>query len=298
MPFARTPGLEIAYEERNPDADDVVVLVHGFPDDARTWDALVTREPFVRARTIVPSLRGFGATRFRDPATPRQAHASALARDVVDLLDALGIARCTLVGHDWGARAGYGAAILAPERIARLVALSVGYGTNVPGQTLSYAQAHAYWYQWLFATPRGEAALRDDARDLCRYLWTTWSPTWNFATEALEATAKSFANPDFPAIVTHSYRHRWGFAAADLGDARAREDDALLGTLPPITVPTLVVHGAVDGATLLDATANREAFFAAAYERVVVAGAGHFVQREVPDAVAAAYAAFARRGLA
>ncbi|GAC1303401.1 MAG: alpha/beta hydrolase [Vulcanimicrobiaceae bacterium] len=289
---ALTPRLAVAYEERNPHASDVVVLVHGFPDDARTWDALLAYEPFASARTIVPYLRGFGATRFRDAATPRQAHASALARDVVDLLDALGIARCTLVGHDWGARAAYGAAVLAPERVATLVALSVGYGTNVPGQTMDYAQTQAYWYHWFFATARGTAALRDDRRGLCRHLWRTWSPSWNFSDEAFEATAASFDSPDFAEVVAHSYRHRWGFAAADLADPAAVSDDARLATLPQVAVPTLVVHGDEDGATLLEASAGRESFFTDRYERVVLRGAGHFVQREAPSAVARAYTSF------
>lgn len=292
MPVAQTPHLAIAYEERNPHASEIVVLVHGFPDDARTWDALLMHEPFASARTIVPWLRGYGETRFRDASAPREAHASVLARDLIDLLDALGIERCTLVGHDWGARAGYGAALLAPDRIATLVALAVGYGTNVPGQTMSYAQAKAYWYQWFFATPRGEAALRDDAHALCENLWRTWSPSWRFDTAEFERTARAFENPDFAAIVTHSYRHRWGFASADLSDARAAADDILLAAIPPIAVPTLVLHGAEDGATLLEATENRDAFFTAAYARVVLPGVGHFVQREAADHVAAAYAAF------
>ncbi|GAC1300669.1 MAG: alpha/beta hydrolase [Vulcanimicrobiaceae bacterium] len=295
MNFAQTPHLAIAYEERNPHARDVVVLLHGFPDDARTWDALLEREPFASARTIVPWLRGFGTTRFRDAAAPRQAPASALARDVVDLLDALGIARCTLVGHDWGARASYGAAILAPERIAAVVAIAVGYGTNVPGQAMSYAQAQAYWYQWFFATARGEAALRDDAHALCRHLWRTWSPSWRFDDDEYDRTAAAFAAPDFAAIVTHSYRHRWGFAAAEPSDARAAADERLIAALPPIPVPALVIAGAEDGATLLESMAVRASSFAAAYERVVVRDAGHFVQRERPQAVADAYAAFGER---
>jgi len=295
MPVVLTPRLAVAYEERNPRANDVVVLLHGFPDDVRTWDALLEYEPFARSRTIVPYLRGFGATRLRDPAAPREAPASALARDAIDLLDALGIERCTLVGHDWGARAGYGAASLAPSRLTALVAISVGYGTNVPGQILSYAQAQAYWYQWFFATPRGEAALQHDRRALCRHLWHSWSPSWNFSDEAFETTARSFDNEDFTATVTHSYRHRWGFAPADLRGTQAAADATRIAATPRIAVPTLVVHGDEDGATLIDATENCEALFSAAYARVVVPGAGHFVQREASAAVADAYAAFHER---
>jgi len=295
VPLAQTPHLAIAYEERNPQASDVVVLLHGFPDDARTWDELLERPPFAHARTIVPWLRGFGATRFRNAAAPRQAHASALARDVIDLLDALGIARCTLVGHDWGARAAYGAAILAPERIAALVAIAVAYGTNVAGQAMSYAQAQAYWYQWFFATARGEAALRDDAPALCRHLWRTWSPSWRFSDAQYERTAASFATPDFAEIVTHSYRHRWGFAPADLRDARAAADDARIASLPAIGVPVLVFFGDEDAATLLETADARGASFASQYERVVVSGAGHFIQREAPQAIADAFTLFRER---
>ncbi len=289
MPVVATPALATAYEERNPQASDVVVLLHGFPDDVRTWDALLACSVFARSRTIVPWLRGFGATRFRDATQARVAQAGALARDVVDLLDALGIERCTLVGHDWGARAAYGAAVLAPERVARLIALSVGYGTNVPGATMSYAQTQAYWYQWFFATPRGEAALRDDRYALCRHLWQTWSPSWRFSDDEYARTARAFENPNFVEIVLHSYRHRWGFAPAH---GRYAADDARIAAMPAIKVPTLVVHGEEDGATLLEATAGREESFASAYERIVVTGAGHFVQREAPAAVAHAIAAF------
>jgi pimeloyl-ACP methyl ester carboxylesterase len=287
MHVARTPLLEIAYEERNPQARDVVVLLHGFPDDVRTWDGVLARPELAEKRALVPWLRGYGPTRFRDPAEPGRAQASALARDVVDFLDALGIERCTLVGHDWGARAAYGAAILAPERVARLVALSVGYGTNVPGQTMSYAQVEAYWYQWFLATPRGEAALREDRRGFGRTLWRRWSPSWRFADDAFERTAEAFENPAFVDVVLHSYRHRWGFAAAD---PRYAADEARLGSLPPVPVPAVVLHGDEDGATLLEATEGRERYFAADYERVVLHGVGHFVQREAPEIVAAAIA--------
>jgi pimeloyl-ACP methyl ester carboxylesterase len=287
MSTAATPALDIAFEERHPDSPDVVVLLHGFPDDGRTWDAVLACPELARSRTIVPWLRGYGATTFRDPLAPRTAQASALARDVLDLLDALGIARCTLVGHDWGARAAYGAAVLAPERFSRIVAMSVGYGTNVAAQKMSYGQAAHYWYQWLFATSRGEAALRDDRRGLCRYLWQTWSPSWNFTENDFERTAKAFDNPDFVEVVLHSYRSRWGFAPAD---PRYAADDAALAKTPPVRVPTIVLHGDEDGATLLESSAGVEAYFPAGYAREVLSGVGHFVQRERPAAVAAAIA--------
>ena len=285
--FASTPLLDIAYEERNPEGRETIVFLHGFPDDARTWDAVLACPELAGKRAIVPWLRGYGATAFRDSATPRTAQAGALARDVVNLLDAIGIERCTLVGHDWGSRAAYGAAVLAPERFTRLIALSVGYGTNIPSQKLAFDQAARYWYQWFFATARGEAALRDDRAGICRYLWRTWSPSWKFTEDEFERTAAAFGNPDFAPIVLHSYRSRWGFAPLD---PRYATDDAALAGTPPIRVPSVVLHGDEDGATLLDATENCEKHFVAGYSREVVRGVGHFIQRERPEVVAAAIA--------
>jgi pimeloyl-ACP methyl ester carboxylesterase len=293
MPSISTPLLHVIYEERRANEQDAVVLLHGFPDDARTWDAVVDAPELRSVRTVAPYLRGYGETRFRDPATPRSGQSAALARDAVELLEALGIERCILVGHDWGARAAYNAAVLAPQRIRSVIALSVGYGTNVPSQTLSYEQIERYWYQWYFATPRGETVLREDRNGFCRSLWQRWSPHWRFDAGEYERTAASFDNPDFVEIVLHSYRQRWDFAP---GEPCYDDDETLLRSAPPLGVPVTVLHGTEDGATLLEATEGREAFFPAGYRRIVLEGAGHFVQRERPQAVVDAIVAALRAG--
>jgi pimeloyl-ACP methyl ester carboxylesterase len=230
----RTPSLDCGYIERGPSDGDPVILVHGFPDDAHTWDRVAHALAADGARTIAPFVRGFGPTRVRDGA-PRSGEIAALARDVLELADALGLERFDYVGHDWGARAGYATAALAPRRIRSLTTLAVAYGTNVATQWLDVAQLRAYWYQWYFATPRGEAALRTERAEFCRDLWRTWSPGWKFDEAEYAATAASFDNPDFVDIVLHSYRVRWGFAP---GDPAYAADAALLDTTPVLQVPT------------------------------------------------------------
>jgi pimeloyl-ACP methyl ester carboxylesterase len=277
-----TPALEIAYEEHNPQGRDTIVLLHGFPDDARTWDRVVAAPEFSGVRLLVPYLRGYGPTRFRSPETLRSGQSAALVRDAVEFLDALGIERCVLAGHDWGARASYGVAALYPERVSRIVAIAVGYGTNVPGQRMSYAQVERYWYQWFFATSRGAETLAADRAGFCRTLWERWSPGWRFDEAEYARTAASFENPDFIEIALHSYRHRWGFVAGDPQYAQLQEQ---FDAVRPIEVPVLVIAGADDGATLPEATEGNEALFRGAYRRVLVDGAGHFVQRERPELV-------------
>ncbi|GAC1408203.1 MAG: alpha/beta hydrolase [Candidatus Velthaea sp.] len=280
----RTAALECAYIERGPADGPAVVLVHGFPDDAHTWDPVAQGLAEDGFRTIAPFVRGFGPTRIR-AGSSRSGEIAAVARDVLDLADALGLERFHYVGHDWGARAGYTLAGLASHRLRSLSTFAVAYGTNVSGQALDVHQLRAYWYQWYFATPRGERALREERHAFCRDLWRTWSPGWNVSAAEYDATAASFENPDFVEVVLHSYRQRWGFAP---GDAVYAADRAVLEALPPVALPTLVLMGADDGATLPESAAGTERFFRGAYDLRIVPGSGHFVQRERPDFALAA----------
>lgn len=281
----QTSHLNFAYEERGDPSAHLVLLLHGWPDDVRTWDIVVEELVKARYRTITPYLRGFGPTMFCSQSLPRSGQLSALGQDAVEFIEALNLRDLTLVGHDWGARAAYIVAALKPERLRGLVAISVGYGTNDPGQVISYAQARQYWYHWFFATDRGRAAVESGRRSLCRFLWETWSPSWRFTQQEFETTAASWDNPDWAAVTIHSYRHRWGNSA---GDPDYEEIESKLAEPVPIQVPATVLHGAEDGATLPDTSANREHLFPGGYEHKVILGAGHFVPRENPDVVLAA----------
>ena len=157
----RTRTLEIAYETHGR-ADGVpVVLLHGFPDDARAFDGMAPPLASAGCRVLVPYLRGYGATRFLDANEPRMAQQAAIGQDLLDFLDALGIASAGLAGYDWGGRAACIAAIVAPARVRALVTIG-GYNvqnTLVPSPPASVAQERAYWYQWYFNTERGRAGL-------------------------------------------------------------------------------------------------------------------------------------------
>ncbi|HYZ16176.1 MAG TPA: alpha/beta hydrolase [Candidatus Acidoferrum sp.] len=279
---ARTLDLDVAILERGPREGEPVILVHGFPDDAGTWDRLAPVLAENGYRTIAPFVRGFGSTRIHD-GLERTGEIGALARDVLELADALDLGAFHLVGHDWGARAGYAAAVLAPRRITSLTALAVAYGTNHAGQSMSIEQTRAYWYQWYFTTPRGAHELETNRRAFCRALWGAWSPGWRFEDDEFNAAADSFENPDFVVVALSSYRQRWGFVP---GAVRYAADRERLEQTPPIAVPTQTLLGADDGATLAASAAGKEALFTGAYRVEVIGGSGHFLQRERPDVVA------------
>ncbi len=279
--FAETELLRIGYERRGDGTP--LLLLHGWPDDVRTWDKVVDGLVQGGFSTIAPWLRGYGSTTFRDPATMRSGQVTALAQDAIDLLDALGIERVTVLGHDWGARTGYALAALWPERVEKLFALAVGYETGVkPGWQIPPAQGHAYWYQWFWHTERGREALERNHLEVCRYLWQTWAPHMEFSDAEFAATAAAWDNPDWVEMTLHSYRVRWGAAPKD---ARYDALEARLDPHPLITVPTVVLHGEEDGASLVGSSAGQEHSFTGGYHRRVLPGVGHFTQRERPQAV-------------
>ena len=279
---AVTRDLHVAYYEGGPPDGEPVLLVHGFPDDARTWDAVAADLAAAGYRTIVPFVRGFGQTRFV-PGVVRTGEIAALARDVLALADSLEIERFHYVGHDWGARAGYGAAALAPRRVRSLTALGVAYGANAGNLPLPIDQTRAYWYQWYFATSRGEAELETNRYAFCRALWESWAPGWRFTGAEYDATAASFRNPDFVAVAISSYRQRWGFAG---GAPAYRKERAVLSAWPRLSVPTLVLMGRDDGATLPSSADGKEVLFEGPYRLEIVPDSGHFIQRERPELVA------------
>jgi pimeloyl-ACP methyl ester carboxylesterase len=172
---AQTPLLDVAYETGGPENGAPVLLLHGWPDDVRTYDGVRPALHAAGFRTLVPWLRGFGPTRFLSTSTPRSGQISAMAQDILEFADALGITRFRIVGHDWGARIAYFLASVAPARVERMVTLSAGWDPG-PWQTPALPHAKNFWYQWFMATERGADVVRRDPVAFARFQWTTWSP--------------------------------------------------------------------------------------------------------------------------
>ncbi len=282
--------LAIGCELSGPADGHPVILLHGWPDDIRTWDRILPALHGARFKTIVPYLRGFGATRFRFPETARSGQLSALGQDLLDLADGLGLEHFAVVGHDWGARAAYIASCIAPgRRVTHCVAISVGWGTNDPNQKLSLRQTQNYWYHWYMALDRGAELVRNDRLNFTRYIWTIWNPNWRISEEEFGVTAASFENPDWPEVTLHLYRVRWRLAS---GDPVYDVVEAALVTSPIIAVPTLVIHGGGDPCNDPSSSEGKVDFFAGQYRRVVLDRVGHFPQREAPEAVSEATVRF------
>jgi pimeloyl-ACP methyl ester carboxylesterase len=286
MQTITTDLLQIAFEQGGPKAGRPVLLLHGWPDAPRGWNAVAASLQAEGWCTITPYLRGSGPTRFLSDNTPRVGSSIALAQDAIDLADRLSLERFAVVGHDWGARTAYTLAALFPHRITRIVALSVAFQPRGLFKVPSFDQSRRFWYQWFQCTDGGAARIAADPLGFARIQWETWSPSGWFDQAEFSRTADSFTNPDWVSITLNSYRSRW--REHEPWDARYDELRRRLHEAEHLAIPTLMIQGAADTCDPPSESEDQDKYFTAGYERILLDGIGHFPHREASDAVAAA----------
>jgi pimeloyl-ACP methyl ester carboxylesterase len=278
--------LNIAYYEAGPADGPAVMLMHGFPYDIHSYIDVAPQLAAQGCRVIVPYLRGYGPTRFLDPATPRSGEQAAVGADMMALMDALHIQRAVFAGYDWGGRAACVGAALWPEHCIGLVCVN-SYLIQDIARAMVPARAERevpLWYQYYFQIERGRAGLAANRRDIARILWTQWSLNWQFDEACFDRTAVAHDNPDYVDVVIHSYRHRYGLAD---GDPRYADIQRKLAALPPITVPAITLDGDGDGVSpATDGSSSAPRFTGRRVHRVIPR-AGHNLPQEAPEAFAA-----------
>lgn len=278
-------ALDVGYVEAGPADGQPVILLHGWPYDIHSYADVTATLAGQGFRVIVPFARGFGSTRFRSADTVRNGQQSALAHDVIDLMDALNIPSAILGGYDWGGRTANVVAALWPQRVRGLVAVS-GYlivDLEANRAPLPPKAEYGWWYQYYFATPRGELGYRQNTKDFNRLIWQNASPLWHFTDSTYDLSAAAFDNPDHVPIVIHNYRWRQSLAP---GETHYDDDERRLAAKPPITVPTITIGSDFDGPA--KDGAGYRARYTGPYDHRVLDGIGHNVPQEAPDRFAAA----------
>ena len=269
-------GLRFAYRVTGDGA--LALLAHGFPDTPATWRHLAPRLAAAGYRVVTPWMRGYAPTTI--PADGAY-DGDTLAADLNRLHDVLGgDEQAVLVGHDWGAHAGYVAAHAAPDRWRRVVTLAVPPEPALDGILTAPRQLRRSWYMVAAQLP-WERWAPDRAMARIERLWTDWSPGYRPTAEDLQPLRAAMQTP--------------GGLAAMLGYYRAQRARALQGVVggpdaPVPPQPTLHLHGADDGCMGAEWTRPSARVLQAANPSSqvdVVTGAGHFLHLERPDEVGA-----------
>ncbi len=279
--------LNVGYAEAGPAGGRAVILLHGWPYDIHSYADVTPALASVGYRVIVPFACGYGTTRFLSDGTPRNGQQAALAADVIALMDALEIENAILAGFDWGARSANVIAAVWPERCKALVSVS-GYliGSQAANKAPLPPRAElAWWYQWYFATDRGQAGYGKYRREFSKLIWQLASPKWAFDDATFARSAAAFDNPDHLAIVIHNYRWRIGLAA---GEPQYDDLERQLAEFPAIAVPTITLEGDANGAPHPEPGAYAGKFSGKYEHRTIPGGVGHNLPQEAPQAFAQA----------
>jgi pimeloyl-ACP methyl ester carboxylesterase len=287
LKHVRAGVLSVAYAEAGPSNGSPVLLLHGWPYDIH---AFVDVAPLLASkgfRVIVPYLRGYGATRFLSQDTVRNGQPSALASDIIALMDSLKIEKAVLAGFDWGARTVNVISALWPARAKATVSVS-GYliGSQEAGRAPLPPKAElAWWYQFYLATERGRLGYEKYRREFSKLIWQIASPKWQFDDATFDRSAAAFDNPDHVAVVVHNYRWRLGIAEGEPDYATLEKK---LAESPAISVPTITLEGDANGAPHPEPSTYENKFTGRYSHRLIKGGIGHNLPQEAPKAFAQA----------
>ncbi len=262
MQFVQANGLRFAYLEEG--SGPLVLLLHGFPDTAHTWDELRPRIAAKGYRAVSPFMRGYAPSGIPDRDTDQET----LARDALALIEALGASEAIVIGHDFGAAAAYGAAGLGPDRVKKLITIAIPHPAALkPSPKKLWGVRHFAIYK-LPGAPKRFA--HNDFAALPA-IYRRWSPTWNPQLTEFDAVRKSFSDPASLNAAFGYYRKLSPVPSASL---RAR-----------ITVPAVVFAGLDDPVAEPSDYRGAAGMFENEYIVEEVPG-GHFMHREHPDVFA------------
>lgn len=262
-------GFTFHCRECGPEGGEPVILLHGFPESSRMWTPLLPVLAEAGYRVLAPDQRGYSPGA-RPEGIDNYRYAN-LASDVTALADAVGFERFHLVGHDWGAGAGWAVVARSPERIASWAALSVPHVAAF-GRAIreDEDQAKRSTYITFFQQPGvAEAALSANDFEGLKNVWSASSE---------EEKAEYLALFSQPGALTAALNWYRGSRGIDPDDPEVQFGD--------VTTPTLLVWGNRDQAIGRKGVEDAAAYMKGPYKFVEL-DAGHWLIQEKPDEVIA-----------
>lgn len=259
--YIEANGLRFAFLSAGQPGAPLVLMVHGFPDTAHSWDFVRPQVAELGFHVVAPFTRGYAPSAI----PPTEDYGTdTLARDLLALAEVFGARRFILLGHDWGASAGYSAAGLAPERLRLLITVGLPHPASIlPTPRMIWTVRH------FFSLRRNGAAGWIRAGQLAHLdeLVARWSPAWRVPPEETAAVKESLSQP--------------GSLEAALGYYRALAPGIPPGQRCKVSCPTVAFAGSDDNVPL-SAYVRARRRFAGSYEVIAMPG-GHFMHREHPE---------------
>ena len=266
----------------------LVLCMHGFPDHAYSFRHLLPDLSEAGFRAVAPFMRGYAPTE-----APKDGRYQSvlLSKDVLALIGALGAEQAYLVGNDWGAGAVSGAAVLAPDKVAKLVTIASGRADE--NLRMNFQFLKGTWHAYYFQLPFAERTVAHDDYAFIEDWWRDASPEWDIPEEVLESIRETFRKPGVVEAALGYYRASYN---PSLQDPSLKQDQDRIST-GPITVPTLALHGTRDRPRRIDAFKSEamDRFFTGGLEKVIIPGTGHFMHQEKPREVNPRIVEFLRR---
>ena len=270
-------GTEFSYLECG--SGKLALLLHGFPDTARTWRHLMPQLAAAGYRAVAPFMRGYAPSSVPVDSCYQTAM---LARDANALHESLGgDSDAVIIGHDWGAPSVYGAALDAPSRWRKVVGMAVP-----PTAALGLAfmqnleQVKRSWYMFFFQHGLADLVVSANNFAFIDMLWRDWSPGYDASVD-LEFVRKSLSDPK-------NLQAALGYYRAALGDGyrdpQLSELQNQMGSGVP-TQPLLYLHGTDCGCIGTDVFESAKSMAPANVKFELIAAAGHFLQLEQPEKV-------------
>jgi pimeloyl-ACP methyl ester carboxylesterase len=264
-------GIDRHLAEAGPTSGPPVLLLHGFPDRWKLWRHQVAVLADAGHRVLAPDLRGFDDT--TRPAAVEAYKVRTLVGDVTGLLDLLGLERAAVVGHDWGAGLAWRVAMHAPDRVERLVAVSVGH--PLAGVAAGLAQRRLSWYVLWFLFP-GAAERVLPADDWALYRRWIWSDTEPGQDPDLDRQLADLSRPGALEAGLNWYR-------ANNDPAVFPADDPTRFSLPSVACPTMGVWSSGDPALSEAQMTGSAAYVTGPWRYERLDGVDHWVPVHAPD---------------
>jgi pimeloyl-ACP methyl ester carboxylesterase len=267
---------------RMGDGKNLALLLHGFPDSPRTWSRIMPKLAAAGYTCIAPYMRGYSQMNTPENLLGRRngtVQIADLAADAVGLIEAAGFDKALVVGHDWGAIAGYAAANLAPEKVSALVTLSVPhlriFLSNLWKNPTQILQSwYIMFFQLRFDIP--EARMQREDFNFIDQLWKRWSPELTPDQEILTSVKQILSDPQLLGNTLAYYR---GLMTPAISEMQTYNRSREL-SFQNLTIPTLTITGSGDGCILPEMFDGMQMACDSEFTLRILPQVGHFLTLE------------------